>query len=85
MSWARRIESKEELIRKADNIWIFKKAEIEEFFGNLFDWFIDGEIDVAEVDNLLRLRIPILTKEDRAKIIQMLLDAKHELEIEGVI
>ena len=46
---------------------------------------MDGEIDVAEVDNLLRLRIPILTKEDRAKIIQILLDAKHELEIGGVI
>ena len=85
MSWARRVEGKEELIRKAGNIWIYKKAEIEEFFGNLFDWFIDGEIDIAEVDNLLRLRIPILTKEDRAKIIQMLLDVKHELEIEGVI
>ena len=40
---------------------------------------------MAEADNLLRLKIPILTKEDRAKIIQMLLDAKHELEIEGVI
>ena len=85
MLWARRVEYKEELIRKADNIWIYKKAEIEEFFGDLFDWFIDGEIDVAEADNLLRLRIPILTKEDRAQIIQMLLDAKHELEIEGVI
>jgi len=85
MLWARRVECKEELIRKADNIWIYKKAEIEEFFGNLFDWFMDGEMDVAEVDNLLRLKIPILTKEDRAQIIQMLLDAKHELEIEGVI
>ena len=85
MSWKSRSECKEELIRKADNIWIYKKAEIEEFFGNLFDWFMNGEIDVAEVDNLLRSRIPILTKEDRAKIIQMLLDAKHELEIEGVI
>ena len=85
MLWARRVECKEELIRKADNIWIYKKAEIGEFFGDLFDWFMDGEIDVAEVDNLLRLCIPILTKEDRAKIIQMLLDAKHELEIEGVI
>ena len=85
MLWGRWVECKEELIRKADSIWIYKKAEIEKFFGNLFDWFIDGEIDVAEVDNLLRLRIPILTKEDRAKIIQMLLDAKHELEIEGVI
>jgi len=85
MSWKSRSECKEELIRKADNIWIYKKAEIEEFFGNLFDWFMDGEIDVAEADNLLRLKIPILTKEDRAKIIQMLLDAKHELEIEGVI
>jgi len=85
MSWKSRSEYKEELIRKADNIWIYKKAEIEEFFGNLFDWFMDGEIDVAEADNLLRLRIPILTKEDRSQIIQMLLDAKHELEIEGVI
>jgi len=85
MSWKSRSECKEELIRKADNIWIYKKAEIEEFFGNLFDWFIDGEIDVAEADNLLRLKIPILTKEDREKIIQMLLDARHELEIEGVI
>jgi len=85
MLWARRVEYKEELIRKADNIWIYKKSEIEEFFGNLFDWFMDGEIDVAEADNLLRLKIPILTKEDRGKIIQMLLDAKHELEIEGVI
>jgi len=85
MSWKSRSECKEELIRKADNIWIYKKAEIEEFFGNLFDWFMDGEIDVAEADNLLRLRIPILTKEDREQIIQMLLDAKHELEIEGVI
>jgi len=85
MSWGGRVEYKEGLIRKTDNIWIYKKAEIEEFLGNLFDWFIDGEIDVGEVDNLLRLRIPILTKEDRAKIIQMLLDAKHELEIEGVI
>jgi len=85
MSWKSRSECKEELIRKADNIWIYKKAEIEEFFGNLFDWFIDGEIDVAEADNLLRLKIPILTKEDREQIIQMLLDAKHELEIEGVI
>jgi len=66
-------------------IWSYKERELREFFDNLFDWFIDGEIDVAEVDNLLRLRIPILTKEDRAKIIQMLLDAKHELEIEGVI
>jgi len=46
---------------------------------------MDGEIDVAEADNLLRLKIPILTKEDREQIIQMLLDAKHELEIEGVI
>jgi len=85
MLWRRRVEQKEELIRKADSIWIYKKAEIEEFFGNLFDWFMDGEIDVPETDNLLRLKIPILTKEDRAKIIQMLLDAKHELEIEGVI
>ena len=85
MSWKSRSECKEELIRKADSIWIYKKAEIEEFFGNLFDWFMNGEIDVAEVDNLLRLRIPILTKEDRAKIIQMLLDAKHELEIAGAI
>jgi len=85
MLWARRVECKEELIRKADNIWIYKKAEIEEFFGDLFDWFMDGEIDVAEADNLLRLKIPILTKEDRSQIIQMLLDAKHELEIEGVI
>jgi len=85
MSWKSRSECKEELIRKADNIWIYKKAEIEEFFGNLFDWFMDGEIDVAEADNLLRLRIPILTREDREQIIQMLLDAKHELEIEGVI
>jgi len=85
MSWKSRSECKEELIRKADNIWIYKKAEIEEFFGNLFDWFMDGEIDVAEADNLLRLKIPILTKEDREQIIQMLLDAKHELEIEGVI
>jgi len=85
MSWARRVGSKEELIRKADSIWIYKKAEIEKFFGNLFDWFMDGEIDVAEADNLLRLKIPILTKEDREQIIQMLLDAKHELEIEGVI
>jgi len=66
-------------------IWSYKERELREFFDNLFDWFIDGEIDIAEVDNLLRLRIPILTKEDRAKIIQMLLDAKHELEIEGVI
>jgi len=85
MSWKSRSECKEDLIRKADNIWIYKKAEIEKFFGNLFDWFMDGEIDVAEVDNLLCLRIPILTKEDREQIIQMLLDAKHELEIEGVI
>jgi len=85
MSWKSRSECKEDLIRKADNIWIYKKAEIEEFLGNLFDWFMDGEIDVAEADNLLRLKIPILTKEDRSQIIQMLLDAKHELEIEGVI
>ena len=85
MSWKSRSECKEDLIRKADSIWIYKKAEIEEFFGNLFDWFIDGEIDVAEADSLLRLKIPILTKEDREQIIQMLLDAKHELEIEGVI
>jgi len=85
MLWRRWIECKEELIRKADSIWIYKKAEIEEFFGDLFDWFMDGEIDVAEADNLLRLKIPILTKEDRAQIIQMLLDAKHELEIGGVV
>ena len=85
MLWRRWVEYKEELIRKADSIWIYKKAEIEEFFGSLFDWFMNGEIDVAEADNLLRLKIPILTKEDRAQIIQMLLDAKHELEIEGVI
>jgi len=85
MLWGRWVERKEELIRKADSIWIYKKAEIEEFFGNLFDWFMNGEIDVAEADNLLRLRIPILTKEDRSQIIQMLLDAKYELEIEGVI
>ena len=85
MLWGRWVERKEELIRKADSIWIYKKAEIEEFFGNLFDWFMNGEIDVAEADNLLRLKIPILTKEDREQIIQMLLDAKHELEIEGVI
>ena len=63
MSPARRVESKEELIRKADSIWIYKKAEIEEFFGNLFDWFMDGEIDVTEADNLLRLKILILTKK----------------------
>ena len=85
MLWARRVEYKEELIRKADSIWIYKKAEIVEFIGDLFDWFMDGEIDVAEADNLLRLKIPILTKEDRAQIIQMLLDAKHELEIGGVV
>jgi len=85
MLWRRWLECKEELIRKADSIWVYKKAEIEEFFGSLFDWFMNGEIDVAEADNLLRLKIPILTKEDRAHIIQMLLDAKHELEIEGVI
>jgi len=85
MLWRRWLQCKEELIRKADSIWIYKKAEIEEFLGSLFDWFMNGEIDVAEADNLLRLKIPILTKEDRAQIIQMLLDAKHELEIEGVI
>ena len=78
-------EQRNRVLRKADMIWSYKERELREFFDNLFDWFIDGEIDVAEVDNLLRLRIPILTKEDRAKIIQMLLDAKHELEIEGVI
>lgn len=72
-------------MRRADLIWSHKERELRAFFSDLFDWFIDGEIDVAEVDNLLRLRIPILTKEDRAKIIQMLLDAKHELEIEGII
>jgi len=66
-------------------IWARKEREMRAFFDELFDWFMDGEIDVAEVDNLLRLRIPILTKEDRAKIIQMLLDAKHELEIAGAI
>ena len=78
-------EQRNRVLKKADMIWSYKERELREFFDNLFDWFIDGEIDVAEVDNLLRLRIPILTKEDRAKIIQMLLDAKHELEIEGVI
>jgi len=66
-------------------IWARREREMRAFFDELFDWFMDGEIDVAEVDNLLRLRIPILTKEDRAKIIQMLLDAKHELEIAGAI
>ncbi|RLG93519.1 hypothetical protein DRO37_08100 [Candidatus Bathyarchaeota archaeon] len=76
---------REEVLRKADLIWSRKERELRAFFDDLFDWFMEGEIDVAEVDNLLRLRIPILTKEDRAKIIQMLLDAKHELEIEGVI
>jgi len=76
---------REELLRKADLIWARRERELRAFFDELFDWFMDGEIDVAEVDNLLRLRIPILTKEDRAKIIQMLLDAKHELEIAGAI
>ena len=76
---------REEVLRKADLIWARKEREMRAFFDELFDWFMDGEIDVAEVDNLLRLRIPILTKEDRAKIIQMLLDAKHELEIAGAI
>ena len=78
-------EQRNRVLKKADMIWSYKERELREFFDNLFDWFIDGEIGVAEVDDLLRLRIPILTKEDRAKIIQMLLDAKHELEIEGVI
>ena len=72
-------------MKRANAIWTYKERELQAFFSDLFDWFIEGEIDVAEVDDLLRLRIPILTKEDRAKIIQMLLDAKHELEIEGVI
>ena len=72
-------------MKRANAIWTYKERELQAFFSDLFDWFMDGEIDVPEVDNLLRLRIPILTKEDRAKIIQMLLDAKHELEIEGVI
>ena len=72
-------------MKRANAIWTYTERELQAFFSDLFDWFMDGEIDVPEVDNLLRLRIPILTKEDRAKIIQMLLDAKHELEIEGVI
>ena len=76
---------REEVLRKADLIWARREHELRAFFDDLFDWFMDGEIDVAEADNLLRLKIPILTKEDREQIIQMLLDAKHELEIEGVI
>jgi len=85
MSWAGRYRKREEVVKRANAIWTYKERELQAFFSDLFDWFMDGEIDVPEVDNLLRLRIPILTKEDRAKIIQMLLDAKHELEIEGVI
>jgi len=85
MSWAGRYRKREEIVKGANAIWTYKERELQAFFSDLFDWFMDGEIDVPEVDNLLRLRIPILTKEDRAKIIQMLLDAKHELEIEGVI
>ena len=73
------------ILRKADKIWSRRVAETRKFFENLFDWFISGEIDVAEVDNLLQLNIPILTKEDRAEIIQLLLNIKHELEIGGEI
>ena len=73
------------ILRKADKIWSRRVAETRKFFENLFDWFISGEIDVAEVDNLLQLNIPILTKEDRVEIIQLLLNIKHELEIGGEI
>ena len=79
------VSARDKILQKADLIWGRREAEIRKFFGDLFDWFITGEIDVAEVDNLLQLKIPVLTKEDRAEIIRLLLDARHELEIGGEI